>query len=91
MVEFGKKIYPKKRDAGSPDTSSETSVEGATWSIKLVDAEYVFEYYSGSHGGGLERLVVTEQEFQDVKSGKISDNDLLLKYQNAPKPDPESE
>lgn len=76
MIEFGKKITPKK----TQPVASDTTLRGPHWSIEQVGEEYVFEYISGSHGGGLKTHIVTKEDFEAVKSGEMSDHDLLLKY-----------
>lgn len=76
MVEFGKKIYPKKRTTVIEDTR----VTGPTWSIERQGDRYVFEYLSGDHSGQVKRAEVTVADFQAVHDGKMTDYDLLLKY-----------
>lgn len=78
MVEYGKKIYPKK--TGDRIERTETAVIGPHWSIRLIDGEYVYEYLSGGHAGGINRQIVTEEDFRRVHSGEMTDYDLLLKY-----------
>ena len=65
---------------------TETAVGGSCWSVELIGSEWVYEYFSGAHGGGTEQYIVTAQDFADVKSGAISEKDLLLKYQKLKAP-----
>lgn len=76
MLERGKKIYPKK----SPITSNRDEVRGRTWALFKNNGDYIFEYLSGSHGGGTKRHVVSKEDFERVKAGEITDYDLMLKY-----------
>lgn len=78
MVEFGKKIYPKKKKVGLE--KAPTFVKGPYWSISLLNDKYVFEYLSGSHGGGVKRCIVTKEDFEAVKSEEMTEYDLALKY-----------
>ena len=78
MVEYGKKIYPRKKGAAVEKT--DTSIKGPYWSITLINGEYVYEYVSGSHGGGVKRHVVGKEDFDAVYAGHMTDYDLSLKY-----------
>ncbi|MEM1278137.1 MAG: hypothetical protein AAGH74_16575 [Pseudomonadota bacterium] len=78
MVEFGKKIYPPKKSHTIEKTS--TSIKGPHWSIELVSGDYVYEYVSGSHGGGIKRATIKKEDFEAVHSGTLSEYDLALKY-----------
>ena len=78
MVEFGKKIYPAKK--GSNIERTPTSIKGPHWSITLIDGVYVYEYVTGSHGGGLKQHPVTQEDFDAVYAGEMTDYQLGLKY-----------
>ncbi|MCG7630349.1 hypothetical protein MHM88_21310 [Epibacterium sp. MM17-32] len=78
MVEFGKKIYPPKK--GATVEKTDTSIKGPHWSITLIDGKYVYEYVSGSHGGGIKRHVVSKEDFEAVHADRMTDYDLALKY-----------
>ena len=76
-MEYGKTIYPKKRGI---EVHSD-SVKGPTWSIERQGQRYVFEYLSGDHSGQVKRHDVTEADFEEVRAGRMTDYDLLLKYE----------
>jgi len=78
MVEFGKKIYPPRK--GDTVHKTATSITGPHWSIELVDGDYIYEYLSGGHAGGIKRKVVTREDFEAVHSGKLTEYQLALKY-----------
>lgn len=78
MLEFGKKIYPKK--VSKVVEKGATRIKGPYWSIELEDDEYVFRYASGSHGGGAERAVVTKADFDAVHADQMTSVDVMRKY-----------
>ncbi|WP_227272683.1 hypothetical protein [Roseobacter weihaiensis] len=75
-MKFGKKIKAKPRET----KIEEHRILGPTWSIEKTDEGYVYEYLSGELAGGIKRHPVTREDFEAVKKGRLSDYDLLLKY-----------
>ena len=82
MVEFGKKIYPPKRGV----QVTETSITGPHWSITLVEDEYVLRYDAGHFAVAMHSVTVAEQEFQDVKSGALSLDQLIDRHHHRAQP-----
>lgn len=76
-MKLGKKISPPKRKEViyEPDR-----VLGPTWSVEKRGDTYIYEYLSGELTGGLKRHEITRQDFEAVHDKKMSDYDLLLKY-----------
>ncbi len=76
MIEFGKKITPK---TSAPEKTARR-ISGPTWSVEQRGHEYIFEYLSGSHGGGIKTAKVTAEDFDALRAGRLTDYDLMLKY-----------
>lgn len=77
LVEFGEKIVPRTQEP----PVGETFVRGPGWSIELTDCRYVLEFVSASHGGRIEKITVTKDEFEEVKAGRLGFYDLYLRYE----------
>lgn len=75
-MKLGKKIMAKPRET----RIEEHRILGPTWSIEKIGEGYVYEYLSGELTGGNKRHPVTREDFEAVKDGRLSDYDLLLKY-----------
>lgn len=72
-LEIGKTYYPKEQKM----ESSEECVRGAWWRVeKLLDG-YVFEFLAARHGGGVDKYAISQAEFEKVKDGEWSVDDLL--------------
>lgn len=67
--------YPKYRKI-----SPGTVLIGDWWELRKLDGKYVFEYVSGELAGRAKKFEITESDFQQLESGKMTDYDLMLKY-----------
>ncbi|RMC37831.1 hypothetical protein [Paracoccus alkanivorans] len=76
-MKLGKKISGSKRKEVIFEPNR---ILGPTWSIEKVGDRYIYEYMSGGLAGGLKRHEITKADFEDVRAGRMSDYDLLLKY-----------
>lgn len=76
-MKLGKKVSASKRKEVIFEPHR---ILGHTWSIEKIDDQYIYEYMSGGLTGGLKRYEITKDDFDDVRAGRMSDYDLLLKY-----------
>lgn len=53
---------------------------GNGWSVKRVDDFYMFEYISGALQGILKRIHISQEDFLAAKAGKITFDELCIKY-----------
>ncbi|QPO11990.1 hypothetical protein IT893_00170 [Thalassospira sp. A40-3] len=74
--EFGKTYYPPKPEVIVTDNL----VKGPGWKVERLGAEFIFEFLAARHGGGVDRYKVTAEEFEELKLGRLSFEDLLKKY-----------
>lgn len=74
VKKVGKKYYP----GGRPAIHSEDLWREKTWEARRVsDGRCYFEKMSGAHGGGVIVYEISEQEFESIKQGKLSYEDLV--------------
>ncbi|WP_409524703.1 hypothetical protein [Nitrincola sp. MINF-07-Sa-05] len=73
-LEMGKTYYPKKQHLDVSDTL----VRGAGWKAEKLADRYFFEFLAARHGGGVDRYELTKDEFDMVRDGKLSFDDLIL-------------
>lgn len=76
QIEFGKTYYPPKRELIVTDNS----VKGPGWKVERLGEEFIFEFLAARHGGGVDRYKVTAEEFEELKLGRLSFEELLRKY-----------
>lgn len=75
-LEFGKTYYPPKQTI----EVTENSVRGTGWQAERVDNNIIFEFLAARHGAGVDRYNITEAEFACLKSGTLSADDLIKRY-----------
>lgn len=76
ILERGKKLYPSK----AKDKVVKDGISADTWRIFHRNNSYIFEYLSGSHGGGTKEHTISKDDFERVRAGKMTAYDILLKY-----------
>ncbi len=75
-LEIGKTYYPPKHET----IVTASLVKGDGWQVEKIGGEFIFEFLAARHGGGVDRYSITSDEFEAVKLGKLSYQDLLKKY-----------
>ncbi|AJD51758.1 MULTISPECIES: hypothetical protein [Thalassospira] len=75
-LEFGKTYYPPKPEI----TVTDNLVKGPGWKVERFGTEFIFEFLAARHGGGVDRYKVTAEEFEELKLGRLSFEELLKKY-----------
>lgn len=74
VKKVGKKYYPE----GRPVIHSEDLWREKTWEIRRYpDGRLFFEKMNGGHGGGVIVYELSEKEFEEVKKGRLSYDDLI--------------
>lgn len=74
VKKVGKKYYP----SGRPVIHSEDLWREKTWEARRdTDGRCYFEKISGAHGGGVIIYEISVQEFECLKQGKLSYEDLV--------------
>lgn len=72
-LEIGKTYYPPKCETIVTDTL----VKGDGWKVEKIGKEFIFEFLAARHGGGVDRYRITAEEFEEVKKGRLSYDDLI--------------
>lgn len=72
-LEIGKTYYPKKQKI----EISESCVRGPGWKAELVSGRYEFEFLASRHGGGVDCYELTKEEFDKIKDGLLTFDNLL--------------
>jgi hypothetical protein len=67
---------PKKRSKLDPNEI----LSGDYWGVKLIDGQYILDFISGSHGGDLKKIILSENEFNLLKSGEIAVESILTTH-----------
>lgn len=67
------KKTPKKENTA-------TKYYGRGWIVEKTDDKYFLDYLLGGHGGGSERIEITEEIYLDARTGEYSLTDLFKKY-----------
>ncbi len=73
---FGKTYHPSK----SKTVVEDDRVTGPDWKVFREGKKYLFEFLAARHGGGTDSHVITEDEFKATKTGEMTFQDLLRKY-----------
>ena len=76
VLEPGKTYYPPKQKI----TVTEDQVKGSWWSVWKETGQYKFEFLASRHGGGTDTHIITREEFDAVKAGSLTVEDLIKKY-----------
>jgi hypothetical protein len=58
----------------------EEILSGDYWGIKKINAQYVLNFISGAHGGKSTDIVISDAEFEKLKSGEIGIEELLKSH-----------
>jgi hypothetical protein len=75
-LEVGKTYYPSEQEI----TITTNLVCGNGWQVEQIGNKFVFEFLASRHGGGVDKHEITAKEFEMLKQGNISFEDLLKKY-----------
>jgi hypothetical protein len=69
-------------DAEQPNAKADHSeiLSGSYWGIKKINHQYILNFISGSHGGETINIVISDTEFNKLKSGKIGIEELLKSH-----------
>ncbi|MDO5897871.1 hypothetical protein [Agrobacterium sp. Azo12] len=78
VFEYGKTHYPQVQDPIFTDTL----IKGDCWKIELIKGVYELSFIAARHGGGSITHIVTKEEFEAVKEGKLGGWDLVKKYES---------
>lgn len=74
--EIGKTYYPRHRGI----SVSSNKILGPGWLIRRDGGDIIFEFMAARQGGGEESYLITEEDFEATKAGKMTFEDLLKKY-----------
>ncbi|HVW38950.1 MAG TPA: hypothetical protein VHB99_16660 [Pirellulales bacterium] len=53
---------------------------GGSWSVRRIKGRFLLQYISGELAGRLKEMEIAETDFQQLKSGTLSFDDLCRKY-----------
>jgi hypothetical protein len=59
---------------------SEQEFFGGSWSARRIKGRILLQYISGELAGRLKEMEIAETDFQQLKSGTLSFDDLCRKY-----------
>lgn len=76
ILEPGKTYYPPKQEV----TVTEDRVKGSWWSVWKEEDQYKFEFLASRQGGGTDTYIITQGEFDAVKAGSLTVEDLIKRY-----------
>lgn len=83
MKKFGqnvKKIGDKYYPLGRPIIHTEDLYQEKTWSVWRDGDKYFFEFLVARQGASTDKYIITQAEFEGVKKGYITFDDLIRKY-----------
>jgi|1185.fasta_scaffold500372_2 hypothetical protein len=60
--------------------NNENEFFGNGWSVKKDGESYTFTFISGSLAGKLKEVTISEEDFIAAKTGKITFDELCIKY-----------
>ena len=75
-IRLGETYYPQKKET----KVSDKEVIGGYWRAWQEGNKYFFEYDAGYFETKFKTVEITEDDFLSIKSGKITDHDLAIKY-----------
>ncbi len=68
-------------DYSTDPKSSDNEFFGSGWSVKRDGTKYYFCYISGQLQGACQKVEITALDFEDIKKGNMSFNEICRKYQ----------
>ncbi|WP_135622501.1 hypothetical protein [Solemya pervernicosa gill symbiont] len=75
-TKIGNTYYPKE-----PQTEiSESEIKGSYWRAWSEGEKYFYEFDEGHFASKFRTVEISCDDYQLLKSGKITDSDLTLKY-----------
>ncbi|NIZ03540.1 hypothetical protein [Thalassospira lucentensis] len=72
-LQFGKTYVPKKQDI----IISDDLISGNGWRVLKLGKKYIFEFLAARHGGGVDQYELSSEEFENVRIGKLSFDELM--------------
>jgi len=68
-------VYPS-----TPTVDTETTINGDAWQANASETGFIVDYISGELAGRAKQLVISEEEFAQLRTGEIKFDDLLIRY-----------
>lgn len=79
-LEIGKTYYPPKQEV----TFSDNLIRGPGWRVEKRGNAFILEFLAARHGGGTDTYEIKEEEFNNLRGGHLSFDDLMMKYDQGP-------
>ena len=85
ITKIGKKYYPQ----GRPIIHTEKLWQEKNWEVRQeTDGKCFFEFLVARHGGGTDTYEITEDEFDNVKNGILTFENLIKLTDHNPTREP---
>jgi hypothetical protein len=75
-TKIGNTYYPKTES----DEIADSEIKGSYWRAWSEDGRFFYEFDEGHFSSKFRTVEISTEDFQLLKSGKISDTDLAMKY-----------
>ena len=72
----GKKYFPKPFSV----TLGKDDIKGSTWTITKKDGKCTLEFIAARHGVGTDSYEISQCDYDAVRDGELSFEDLVRKY-----------
>ena len=74
ILKIGEKYYPK----GRPIIHTENLWQEKSWEVRQnTDGKCFFEFLASRQGGGTDTYEITKDEFENVKTGNLTFDELI--------------